>query len=482
MAYIIGCDIGTTSVKALAVTISGKILGSAGGDYMMYHPQPDWHEQNPEEIWQATLQCIQQVIQQCASSGTPLGIVFSAAMHSLLVVDEAGMPLTSLMIWADNRSFAQASLLKQNDDATDLYQQTGTPIHPMSPLCKLLWIKDHHPELLDAKNKFVGIKELIMYRLTGQWLTDYSIASATGLFNIHEKQWNAASLKAAGITEKQLPMPVSPLAKIPIIFDLGLKIEEIPLIPGASDGCLSNLGAGALSPGKMALTIGTSAAVRVAVSDPFTATDGSTFCYLLDDCTYISGGGSNSGGKVFNWALNTLFEHTDIQNVTNQIARIAPGSGNLLFMPYLLGERAPLWDASARGGFAGLDITHTRAHMMRAVQEGILFNLYMICNQIEKHSTVTSIYANGGFADNNYWVQMLADIFGKPVIIHESREAAAIGAAIMGFKALGMIQSYEQATEFHTEKARFNPDITHHRTYNQSFESFRQLVWKSIKV
>ena len=147
-------------------------------------------------------------------------------------------------------------------------------------------------------------------------------------------------------------------------------------------------------------------------------------------------------------------------------------------MPYLFGERAPLWDATVKGGFIGLDITHTRAHMMRAVLEGIIFNLYMICNQTEKHSAVDCIYANGGFADNSLWVQMLADIFGKPVIINETREAAAIGAVIMGLKSLEIISDYEQAAIFHSEKNRFSPDSVNHQIYQKSFENFRKQVLK----
>lgn len=478
MSYIIGCDIGTTAVKVIAINIKGEIMDSVSKEYAMYHPQSDWHEQNPEDIWQAVLESLQLVFTHCESYGAPQGIVFSAAMHSLLVVDAENKPLTPLIIWADNRSFEQAEAIKKSSDPLRLYRQTGTPVHPMSPFCKLLWIKEHQPELINTHYKYVGIKELIIYRLTGQWVTDYSIASATGLFNIYDRQWNFDSLSMIGITEQQLPVPVSTLSTIPVINHYEFIPHNTCVIPGASDGCLSNLGSGALSQGKMALTIGTSAAVRVVIAEAFTSTDGSTFCYCLDDQTYISGGGSNSGGKIFEWALDILFPNENINEVTNQVAKLAPGSDHLLFLPYLLGERAPLWDASMRGGFMGLDIKHTRVHMMRAVQEGILLNLYMICNKIEQNHPVDIIYANGGFAENKAWVQMLADVFGKPVVINESKEAAAIGAAIMGFKALGLIGNYEEAEIFHTEKERFTPSSENHAIYQQVFKNFENLVLK----
>lgn len=478
MPYLIGCDIGTTSVKALAINLDGEIIASSNREYTMFHPHPDWHEQDPAEICKATLECIRSVIRDNASPGQPEGIVFSAAMHSLMVTDQEGKPVTPLMIWADSRSRHQAGQLRSNDAGRRLYHNTGTPVHPMSPLCKLLWMKEIHPELIKKEYKYVGIKAFVMYHLTGQWITDYSIASATGLFNIHTKKWDEAALSLTGITEEQLPLPVSPLTMIPVLHQNGYVPDTTYIIPGASDGCLANLGAGALSGGKMAMTIGTSAAVRVGIHQPFTATDGSTFCYLLDEETYISGGGSNSGGKVFYWALDILFPDVNIQEVTRQVAAIQPGSEHLLFMPYLFGERAPLWDASIRGGFAGLDITHTRAHMMRAVQEGILLNLYMICHQIEQQHAVDVIYANGGFAENKLWVQMLADIFGKPVILNESKEAAAIGAVIMGFRALGHISHYEDASLFHQEKERFYPDEDRHQIYRQVFSDFEKLVMR----
>lgn len=478
MPIILGCDIGTTSVKVLAIDQDGSILSTIQEEYTMYHPHPDWHEQDAEEIRLATFRCINNTLATIAPL-VPDAIVFSAAMHSLLVVDEHNKPVTPVMIWADNRSELQAQRLKNAPLGENIYHSTGTPIHPMSPLCKLLWIQEHSPHLLSDNYKFVGIKEYLLFHVTNQWVVDYSIASATGLFNIHTKQWDQQCLSLLSISSSQLPTPISPTAQLSPDASCTLLPPSICIIPGASDGCLSNLGAGALSNGKLALTIGTSAAVRVAIDKPSTAANKSTFCYLLDDDTYISGGGSNSGGKVFDWALTTLYPDLSVEEASDLASQTPITS--LLFFPYLFGERAPLWDATVRGGFIGLDIMHTRAHMLRAVQEGILFNLLLISQEIERHHTIESIYANGGFVANKAWVQMLADIFNKPVILNETKEAAAMGAAIMGFKSLGVINNYEEATQFQSEVAKYLPNPTIHQQYKEVFTKFQYSISRIVQ-
>ncbi|WP_106599720.1 gluconokinase [Dyadobacter jiangsuensis] len=476
MPYIIGCDIGTTNVKSVAFdTVSGTILASHSESYEMQHPRPDWSEQDPEEIFQAVCKTLKKVTAKCKDQGGPVGICFSAAMHGVLALDKDGKQLTNLIIWADNRSADVATRLRASQVGKKIYHNNGTPIHAMAPVCKLLWMKKNEPDVYRKTSKFVGVKEYIVYRLTGEFVVDYSIASATGMFNIRELRWDDYTLKKLGLKVEKLPEAVSPYHIVKLPGDNPAKLPEgTPLIMGASDGCLANLGSGAIRNGSMAVTIGTSAAVRICSAKPFSDPLMQTFCYVLDEKTYIVGGPSNNGAVIFEWFMNTFFPKESYDAVFKEAQGVKPGAEGLLFYPYLLGERAPLWSSSVRGGFSGLDITHTRAHFARAVMEGILLNLYSIAKILMEMQEIDTIYANGGFARSATWVQMLSDVFGKTVKLNETVETGAVGAAMVGLKALGVVKDFSELTAFTQVGQAFTPHKDIHEQYDALAGKFRK--------
>jgi gluconokinase len=474
MPYIIGCDIGTTNVKSVAFdSASGEILTMHSETYGMNHPNPDWSEQNPEEIFEAACKSVKIVFDACSEQGEVLGISFSAAMHGVLAMDKIGEKLSDLIIWADNRSSEIALKLRSSPVGKKIYQLNGTPIHAMSPVCKLLWIKKNDPALFRKASKFIGIKEYIIYRLTGKFLIDYSIASATGIFNIRNMHWDEYTLKKLGLNASKLSEAVSPyhIEKLPENNPAGLPAGTA-LVMGASDGCLANLGSGAVRKGSMAVTIGTSAAVRICSEKAYSDPVMQTFCYILDEETYIIGGPSNNGAVIFEWLMNTFFPNEEFDAVFKAAEGIAAGSNGLLFYPYLLGERAPLWNSEVRGGFSGLDIQHTKPHFARSVMEGILLNLNIIGKVLLEMQEIDTIYASGGFARSSIWVQMLADIFGKRVVLNETVETGAAGAAMMGLKALGVYKSYSEMTAFTLVGQKFEPNMQHNSIYRILTEKF----------
>ncbi|KAA0989648.1 gluconokinase [Dyadobacter aurulentus] len=473
MPYLIGCDIGTTNAKSVAFdSVSGDILVSHSEGYEMNHPRPDWSEEDPEEIFQAVCKTLQKVVAELDGSEL-LGVSFSAAMHGVLALDKNGKKLTELVIWADNRSSDIAVKLRASQVGKKIYNNNGTPIHAMTPICKLLWFKKHEPDLYKKTSRFIGIKEYVIYRLTGQYLVDYSIASATGMFNIRELQWDPYTLKKLGLKSEKLSKAVSPyhIEKVPAENEAKLPAGT-PLIMGASDGCLANLGSGAIRTGSMAVTIGTSAAVRICSDKPYSDPLMQTFCYVLDEHTYIVGGPSNNGAVIFEWLVNTFFPNEEFDTVFEEASKIDPGAEGLQFYPYLLGERAPLWSSLVRGGFSGLDIRHTRAHFARAVMEGIMLNLYSIGKILLEMQQIDTIYANGGFARSPIWVQMLADIFGIKIKLNETVETGAVGAAMMGLKALGINRHFSEMASFTTVGQEFDPKDTVHKTYDSLQEKF----------
>lgn len=492
LEYIIGIDIGTTSTKVVLFSSSGEMVDQHAIGYPLLSPQPDVQEQDPEVIYQAVNYGIQAIIQQNAQHLEFLiGLSFSTAMHSLIAVDDQGQALTKSITWADRRSIPWVSKIRQMCDAHALYTRTGTPIHPMSPLLKLMWLRHDQPNLFYEAAKFISIKEYVIYRWFGQYVVDYSIANATGLFNMKELDWDKEALALAGIGPARLSQLV-PTTHIltsmqPEAADfMGLPVD-MPVVVGASDGALANLGVGAITPDVVAITVGTSGAVRAVLDQPKTDPQERLFCYALTENHWVIGGATNNGGIVLRWVRDNLADaevdtaillKKDPYEILTAIAETVPaGSEGLIFHPYLAGERSPLWDANARGSFFGLALNHTKAHMIRAVLEGIVYNLYVVLAALQDVvGTATSIQATGGFARSTLWRQMLADVLNRAVTIPETYESSCFGAAILGLYALGRISSLERVTDMIGETHRHRPNPENVKRYQAVLPIYIQLL------
>lgn len=483
MQYILGIDIGTGSTKAVAVDYNGKAIHTEQVAYPTLSPHPGYSEQAPEIIWQAFLKCILRSIE--ALHHTPQGISLSSAMHSFIPVDANGSPLMNMITWADNRSAAIADRIKNSSAGESIYQQTGTPVHAMSPLCKIIWLQEHEPDLYAKVYKYISIKEHIWFRLFGVYEIDHSIASATGLFDIEKLQWNEQSLQLGGISSDKLSIPVSTTFQRAILTELATNTTGIPagipFIIGASDGCCANVGSFAVGPGIAALTIGTSGAIRVASTNPTFNFGAMTFNYRLDEATFISGGPINNGGVALRWYLSSFLKK-DIADaaiydeVIGEIDTVKAGSDGLIFLPYILGERAPLWNSETCGVFFGITAQHTQAYFTRAVLEGICLSLYHISQCLEESGLhIQQVNVSGGFVHSERWVQLLADIFGKPIGLVNTDDASAIGAAYMALKKINSLADY---SSLKPDSVRiFTPNSANHQVYRESvFPLFRNLT------
>lgn len=467
-----GVDIGTTSVKAIAFEASGDIICRHAVSYGMLHPEPNYSEQDPDEIFAAVVTSMNAVIEQLQPLN-PAFISFSAAMHSFIAVDSSGRPLTNCIIWADNRSASIAATLLGTPQGEWLYHTTGVPVHAMSPLCKLLWFREHEPAIYHQAYKFIGIKEYVFYKLFGVYAVDTSIASATGLLNTRSLQWDPLVLDLAGIAEERLSetVPVEQLFySKPLPFLPQLR-SGTPIVVGGSDGALANLGTGSAADNSMSVTIGTSAAVRILSDRPATGKDMSIFCYHAINEKYIIGGASNNGAVVIQWIKESLLQTSERYEELFQLAEtIQPGCDGLLFVPYILGERAPVWNSDAKGVFFGFTINHTKAHLVRAAMEGVIYNLYSIGRLIMQVVPVTEIYAAGGFAQSPAWLQLLADVFNCKVLVQGSPESSALGAVIAGIKALNLPVVIHPLTI-----AEYHPNLLCHENYQKGFQQFERL-------
>jgi gluconokinase len=481
MPCIIAIDLGTTHSKALVLDEKATVLHHFKLPVTSVQLLQGQHQQEAADIFEQVLELLTQCLQAVPADNISC-ICFSAAMHSLLAVDENGHTLTMAYTWADTQSKAVANRLRQNDAAKNVYEITGTPLHAMSPLVKIIWLKETQPEMFNAAYKFISIKEYVLWQLVGKYIVDEGIASATGLYDAGNKQWSTAALSLAGIDTDRLSEVASTFHKeklqMAIMQRLGLQ-NSIPVVIGGNDGCLANLGCGALNATTAALTIGTSGAIRVTIpAATMPPPLHGLFRYVLTDALQVTGGPINNGGIVLQWFAKN-FMNGEIQSAADfealmQLASTAPaGSDGLLFLPYLLGERAPVWDETAQGMFYGITLQHTKAHFARAVIEGISFALLQILTAIEKNnSTVTKIFTSGMATQSNWWMQLLADMFGKTVVLSDATDASALGAAFIAMYAMQMIPAIEQVNEFITISKQFKPDSINHVTYQELFTQY----------
>ncbi|MDQ8737241.1 gluconokinase [Paenibacillus sp. LHD-38] len=469
---VIAIDIGTTSTKTLAVDLTGQILGSHSIEYPLHTPRQGYAEQDPDVICEAVIDSVGHVMKKGGfQAGEIRCAAFSSANHSLILLDANGLPLTPSITWADLRSAAQAERLMNDGTGLSVYSRTGTPIHPMSPLVKLVWMREERPDLFHSAHHFAGIKEYILNKLFGIMMMDHSIASATGLFNLETLTWDQEALILAGIREDQLPKLVPSTERIDGLNSeaaerMGLGTDT-PFILGAQDGVLANLGIGAVEEGVLAVTIGTSGAVRTTVKRPTFDADGKLFCYALTKDHWFVGGPSNNGAIVARWISDRLYPGKSIDEVLPLAASVPPGSNGLLFLPLLSGERAPFWDAQAKGVMFGLTLAHRETDMLRAAMEGVLFQITAIVSLMKQAGEKPKeVRASGGFARSALWCQMMADMLGVPVRVPESVESSGLGAAQLGLYAMDgcrgpLLRWKEQKGSF------YEPDMTNHKLYQK---------------
>lgn len=486
MNYMMGIDIGTTSTKAVLFSKKGELIKRVAIEYPLHTPTPATAEQDPDEIFQAVIHTIKGCLTE--SGVTEVDFVsFSSAMHSLILVDAEGDPLTPSITWADQRSARWAAQIKNEWQGHDLYLRTGTPIHPMSPLAKLVWLKNEHPALFSKAAKFISIKEYVFHRLFGEYVVDYSIASATGLFHLKRLDWDEGALRLAGVSKGQLSKPVATTATFKGLTpkyaeEMGLPTDT-PFVIGASDGVLSNLGVNAIDPGVVAVTIGTSGAIRTVTDRPVTDPKGRIFCYALTDQHWVIGGPVNNGGMIFRWVRDELASAESetakrlgkdpYDLLTEMASKVSAGSEGLIFHPYMSGERAPLWNAHARGSFFGLAMHHKKEHMIRAVLEGITMNLYTVLLALtELTGEPARIQATGGFARSGFWRQMLADVFNKELVIPESFESSCLGAVVLGLYKKGEIDSLSAVKDMVGAVHSHRPDPEATAVYEQIMPIF----------
>lgn len=481
----IGIDLGTSAVKVLAVTLDGRQVALASEFYGLITPQPDEVEQDPEVVYRASMRVLKRVVADVQLRGLEVAAIgFSCAMHGVLCVDAGGEPISNALTWMDRRAGAIADAWRADGTGLALYRETGAPMHAMLPVAKLRWLAENDRERFARSARFVGLKALFVFRWTGEWLVDWGIAGASGLFAFASRAWSAAALALARVEPERLAAPMAPSTRTSairpaIVRELGLT-GRAELVLGSSDGALANIGIGAAS-GTYALTLGTSGALRTLAPHGQLDETGRTFCYPADDRSFLIGGPTSGAGAALDWILTLLYRELPKEQrfpaAVAEAEAIPPGAEGCVVLPFFGGERAPYWRSSLHGTLTGLDLAHDRRTLVRATIEGIVFGLRAVYDAMrEGLPPAEALLLSGGLNKAPLVRSIVADTFGVPAIEPHQQEASALGAALFAAQSCGAIDDALAVAQRSGYDAPAQPVRERVDAYREAYLRYRKTV------
>ena len=460
--YLLGIDVGTTGSKALLIRTDGGIAAEATTEYPMSTPRPLWAEQNPADWWTASVASIRRVLKQAGARGQQvLGVGLTGQMHGLVLLDARGEVLRPCIMWNDQRTGAQCAAITRRVGAKRVLELTGNPVLPGFTAPKIAWVRENEPAVHQRIGKVLLPKDYLRYRLTGEFFGEVSDASGTSLFDVGRRAWSDEMLAAVGVPRAWLPeVTESPVASAKIspaaASETGLAAGT-PVVGGGGDQAAQAVGTGIIGEGTVSVTLGTSGVVFAACNAYHPEPDGRlhAFCHAVPGMWHLMGVMLAAGGS-FRWYRDALGEVECAQAktagcdpyeiLTKEAATAPAGCEGLLFLPYLSGERTPYPDPNARGVFFGLTLRHKKAHLTRAVMEGVTYGLRDSLELMRALGlSIRQVRASGGGARSGFWRQMLADVFGSEIVTVNVTQGAAYGAALLAGVGTGVYRDVSEA-------------------------------------
>ncbi len=500
MKTLLGIDLGTTGVKAALFAVDdGRVLGDAFVEYPLFHPHPQWAEQNPADWWAATIAAIRTCLERGAahnSSPTDVqGIGLSGQMHGIVLLDEQQKVVRPCIIWADQRSDVQAAWMTERVGASNLIKYVSNPALTGFSAPKLLWIRDNEPQLFARATTLLLPKDYIRYRLTGVKAMEISDAAGTCLLDVKRGAWSQEVMQALELNPSLLPPIVAADAVSGHITDdvavlTGLA-AGIPVAGGGADNACGAVGNGVVVPGLALISIGTSGVVLAHATTPKVDISGPvprvhTFNHVVPNAWYLMGV-TQGAGLSLRWvrdniglperALERWTGEDAYELLAKEAIKAVPGSDGLLFLPYLQGERTPHLDPYARGGWIGLTARHDRRHLIRSVFEGVAFSLKDCFTILQEQGlAIEQVRATGGGAKSVLWRQIIADVLGVELVTTNATEGPAFGAALLAGVASGVYPSVQAACEQMVRIVeRTQPRKEYERVYSAGYETYKAL-------
>lgn len=493
--YILSHDIGTTNHKCVVFNEQGEMVASASRSYTTYYSSGGYAEQDANDWYVNFLETTTQVLEKISAKDIAV-LTFSGHMNGCLPVSSLGIPLMRSMIHADTRSSEMEEEVFRRVDEDRLYEKTGNRIDSRYPLLKMFWLKTKKPEIYRNTAYFLQAKDFLVYKVTGHLgVTDYSDASLTGAFNVREKSWETTVFSESGLDVGKMPNAVPSIEVVgavqkQVAEQTGL-LEGTPVVIGGGDGACATVGAGCLRENDSYISLGTTAWVSKIVATPFIDKEKRVFTICdLNPKYYNTNGTMQTAGAAYEWVIQLLSSITDWSKMEmkpeyaqfeNQIKNVPAGARGIIFHPYLLGERSPVWNDKARGSLFGLNLEHDRFDVAKAVLEGIAYSLQSIAEIMDPDKTEREIRIIGGLAKSENLIQIISDVFQQPLSVTENSSlATSLGAAIAGGVGVKMFPSFEACENMFQNGSQYCPNKENADIYIRQFHLFKG-VYERIK-
>lgn len=479
---VLGIDSSTTATKAVLVRADGAVAGVGVGEYGFDTPRPGWSEQSPHLWWTATQQAIAAAMADAAAHGSAVQSVgLTGQMHGSVLLDSTGDVVRPALLWNDQRTGAECDEIRDRVGAARLIELTGNDALTGFTAPKLLWVRAHEPGAWARVAHVMLPKDYIRYRLTGVMATDVADASGTLLLDVARRRWSSDVLADLDLDPALLPDLFEGPSVTGVVSDEAAGLTRLtpgtPVVAGGGDQSANAVGVGAVSEGVGALSLGTSGVVFVPTARPVVEPEGRvhSFCHAVPDTWHVMGVMLSAAGSL-RWYRDTLAPGVDFGALAAEAGPVAPGADGLRFLPYLTGERTPHADPAARGAFVGLTVRHTRAHLTRAVLEGVAFGLRDGLELMRDAGVGMpgEFRASGGGTKSPLWRQVVADVLDVPVVSVGTAEGAAFGAAVLAAVGAGWFPSVAEA-EAALVRTGERTEPAHADAYAGAYASYRSL-------
>jgi xylulokinase len=498
--YLMGLDVGSSACKAAIFSFSGEPVSLAKREYPMYHPEPAWSELNPDEVWSNLVACIKESLQTAQiDSENVVSLSVSSQGEAMIPLDQSGKWLYPAIHAFDNRTLPQSKWWEQHFGALPIFRITGMPIHPMYTVNKIMWLRENRPDVWLKTKKFLCFEDYVIYRLSGEVATDYSIASRTMMFNVTRKRWSEEILDAADISTDLLPDAYPSGTKVGEVCSGSAEETGLPkgmaVVTGGHDQPCGALGVGVVKPGSVMDATGTVECLLAATEKPLLnegmlASNHPCYCHVKEGM-YVTLALCPTAGLLFRWIRDEFCEKEmeesrktgkSAYDIMTEEAALSPvGASSVYVLPYFMGSGTPTVNPDARGVILGLHISHNKKDIIRAALEGITYDLRQNIELLESHGVdVTTLRAIGGGAESKFWLQLKADITGKKVVVPRVTEAAVLGASLLAGVGVGVYRNLDQAVEkVYREREVYMPNERNYSRYNELFEIYK-LIFPTI--
>ncbi len=489
--YLLGIDVGTSACKAAVFERDGRVAASGTGEYPVYYPHPGWAEQDPNDWWKGVCEAVKKALKSGAVDPAKIaGVGIDGQSWSAVALNRDGQVLTNTPIWMDMRAEKICEKINEEIGADTIFELAGNPLQPSYTTAKILWYREKLPKVYEKIDRILQSNSYIAYRLTGVYSQDISQGYALHCFNMHTGTWDEAMCEKLGIPIRFLP-PIVPCDKV--IGTVTQKAAEqcglipgTPVVAGGLDAACGTLGAGVLHDGQTQEQGGQAGGMSICTGT-YRADPRLILSYHVVPGKWLLQGGTTGGGGVMRWLEEEFGDYERLRSIETgksslaqldeRAEKVPAGSDGLIFLPYMSGERSPIWDANAKGVYYGLDFAKTKGHLIRSAMEGVAFSLRQNLETAKEAGAEAKVLcAMGGSANSRLWTQIKADVTGKPVVVPSSDTATTLGAALLAGVGTGFYADYDEAVKNTVkESRRQEPNPENWAVYQRNYEMYLKL-------